>query len=245
MFLIINYTAFIPKKIIVKSIYSSLIELNKMNMKVLFFGSMIILLMACGSIREGLQLKQIQDKHYKTSFSVVYKPIAPILKKKYYWYKSNTIHQSLGDYSGQLLHGTYIQHYRTNQLAEKGQFQLGVKQGTWKKWFTNGQLKSISYWNQGFINGSYLKYTKTGDLDITGTYRNGVKHGVWISRIKKDTLYYKRGILYDKNLRKSFFKKKFKGKAIKNDSTSQDSISRPSIFKRIFKKKKTIMNDKS
>ena len=78
MFLIINYTAFIPKKIIVKSIYSSLIELNKINMKVLFFGSMIMLLMACGSIREGLQLKQIQDKYYKTSFSVVYKPIAPI-----------------------------------------------------------------------------------------------------------------------------------------------------------------------
>ena len=140
------------------------------------------------------------------------------LGKTYFWFRSGAIHQSTADAGGPLLVDHYAKFYKSKQLAEKGTFDKGLKDGIWKSWYENGNLSSIEKWKNGFRHGDYISYAENGDKKVEGNYRNHKKHGTWIDYVSKDTLVYKKGIVVPKKVK--------------------DTVKRESFFKRIFKRKK-------
>ncbi|MFK7748478.1 MAG: toxin-antitoxin system YwqK family antitoxin [Kordia sp.] len=142
----------------------------------------------------------------------------PKVEKTYFWYKSGEIHQSTADIGGAVLVNTYIKHYKSKQLAEKGIFDKGLKDGVWKNWYKNGNLSKIEKWRKGFRHGDFITYTKNGKKKVEGKYRNHKKHGIWINYVSHDTLVYKKGIIVPKK--------------------QKDTIKRAPFLKRIFKRKK-------
>jgi len=219
----------------------------------------VLLFFSCKPNAELLQKKKIQTIIYKEDCTVVLKKVKPSLNKTYFWYKSNEIHQSKGDYSGNLLQGKYVKHYITNELAEKGVFSYGLKKGEWKSWFKNGKLKAIDNWRDGKLSGKYFLHNDSGELVIKGKYSKGNKVGRWIDYVKKDTTLYKRGVVCVKkqkvkkdsitNAKASFlnrlFKKKEKTLQVKvtkkkRKTSTKQEVKKESFFTRIFKKK----NDK-
>ncbi|WP_452223473.1 toxin-antitoxin system YwqK family antitoxin [Lacinutrix chionoecetis] len=182
-----------------------------MKVKHLFI---ILLITSCGASKDSIHKKKIQTTQFKEDFSVTKESTFPKKDKTYYWYKSNEIHQSNRDYSGDILHGNYTKYYINNQLAEKGQFDFGLKTNQWKSWFENGQVKSIKNYSNGKLNGEFVLYSNKGEVLTSGRYYNNKKSGQWIDYISKDTLNYKQGIIVNKkdstgNNKKPFFKRLF------------------------------------
>ncbi len=89
---------------------------------------------------------QLADSLYDYRFTVIaVSREKPDLEKTYTWYMKNSIQVTQGNYSGKLLHGTYTKYYwKTNQLAEKGDYKYGLKEGAWQEWNNNG--KYIREW---------------------------------------------------------------------------------------------------
>lgn len=141
--------------------------------------------------------------------------------KLYYWYKSGAIHSSRSDIGGSVLHDSYTKYYKSSQLAEKGSFKLGLKDGIWKSWNEQGELQVVETWKKGFKHGIFKQYDSVGKMIVKGHYQNHKQHGTWIDYVKKDTLYYKDG-------------NKIIPKATNKD---QDGKEKESFFKRLFKKK--------
>lgn len=184
---------------------------------------------------KNLQRKVISDSEFDYSFHVSINE-QPKLKysKFYFWYKSGEIHSSQGDSSGDLLHGEYTKSYKSNNLAELGVFNKGLKNKIWKKWYKNGQLYEIANWKNGIKIGKYLQFSEEGDILIQGNYKDNNKHGVWVNQATNDTLYFKKGVKIGKPKKytkkpfvkrlKSFFKNLFKKKEknnLKKDSTAK------------------------
>jgi antitoxin component YwqK of YwqJK toxin-antitoxin module len=205
-----------------------------------------------------LQKKKIQTTTDKEDCVVILQEVSPSLNRTYYWYKSNEIHQSKGDYSGNLLHGNYVRHYITNELAEKGNFSYGLKKGEWKNWYKNGSLKTISNWKKGVLSGEYFLHNDSGELLLTGRYSKGEKVGKWVDYREKDTIRYKKGISVlkkekDTNVvnKDGFFKRLFKKKSndesikVQSVKPSDDKSKKVPFLKRVFRKKKTSSNVKS
>lgn len=139
------------------------------------------------------QRKVIQTQEFKEVCYVTSQEITPDINTVYFWYKSNEIFHSKGDYLGELLDGEYSKQLYTNQLIEKGFYARGVKTGTWKKWHANGKLKEISQWKEGKLDGAFYSFDANGKLIFKGKYRKGLKKGLWVEA--KDTLNYKKGIV--------------------------------------------------
>lgn len=167
-------------------------------------------------------------------------------EKVYYWFKSGAIHNSLAASGGLLLHSSFTKHYKSNQLAEKGEFHYGVKNGSWKEWYENGKIKRINSWKKGVKNGLFSSYDSLGNMIEKGYYKNNLKVNTWINYKTKDTIHYQKGNLIIKdslNKKEGFFKRIFK----KKDSTSkikskpkkikEEKPKKDNFFKRLFKKK--------
>lgn len=147
--------------------------------------------------------------------------------KEYYWFKSGEIHNSKGSANGYILHDSYSKFYRSNQLAEKGKFHYGLKDGVWKNWHENGQLKSFVNWHKGVKKGQYLTFDYNGEIILKGNYKNDKKVGEWINEKTKDTTYYDNGAP-QKVKQKGFIKRLFSKKAKK------EKVKKDSFFKRLF-----------
>ena len=182
-----------------------------------FFLLICVFIISCGVHPDYLQNKKIQTTAYKEDITVVTKSSLVSSYRTYYWYKSNEIHESKGGYGGHLLHNTYTKYFITNELQEQGKFVFGLKDGEWKEWYQNGQLKSVTNWVKGQRSGGYWFYNDEGELLTRGKYQQDKKKGKWINYVSKDTIVYKQG--------KPFVKKK------------KDTTQKESFFKRIFKKR--------
>lgn len=127
------------------------------------------------------------DQESRTSFMVVNpsfkekvnvtdksKKVKPNTALNYYWYHRNKVHQSQGDFAGELLHGAYVSFYRENQLKSKGAFKFGLKEGDWLYWRRNGTLEKKEHWKKGRLNGKQIQYTAEGKDSLIVSYRKGV-----------------------------------------------------------------------
>jgi antitoxin component YwqK of YwqJK toxin-antitoxin module len=204
--------------------------------------------------------KRISDAEFRYEFYTTNKAVNPEPDRQYFWFKGGAIHNSEYGLAGELLHSQYQKFYHSNQLAEAGKYDSGLKDGIWKTWFKNGTLQSNIYWNDGQKDGSYYAYDESGFLVEQGKFKNNKKHGRWINYISKDTLKYRDGKVILKKIKvkdttqnnkpgllKRMFTKKdsLKSGEIKTDkirNTPAQKTKKPGFLKRIFTKKEKIVN---
>ncbi|HEX9825416.1 MAG TPA: hypothetical protein VGA80_02370 [Flavobacteriaceae bacterium] len=167
--------------------------------------------------------------------------------KVYYWFRSGEIHQSLSSVGGNILHNMYSKYYRSNQLAEKGMFNYGLKTGVWKSWNENGMLNQYQEWYNGYKEGAFIRYDINGNIILKGAYKSNLKDGYWIDYIKKDTTYHKNNTAFkerpktfvERLLRKRDSLEKVEIKTERITKRKNDSIKRAKLkTERLLKKKK-------
>lgn len=114
----------------------------------------------------------------------------------YYWFLSGNIQHTRGGYSGKILEGEYTEFYPGDKLKTKGEFYLGLKNGTWTTWNEEGEHLSVVSWKKGVQHGSFKTYSSTGKLIQTGESKNGLLHGKIISYEENEIInitYFKEG----------------------------------------------------
>lgn len=97
----------------------------------------------------------------------------------YHWFKAQEIHTTVGGYSGRLLHNEFEKFDRDGNLVEQGQFEKGLKTGTWKTWYVSGAIETQSDWKKGRLHGIVRKYNDAGALVLYAEYKNGMLHGTY------------------------------------------------------------------
>lgn len=204
------------------------------------------------SFNNDLQKKIFRNGEFDVECYVSLKKIKSFDEDKlYYWFKSGEIHESKYGVGGFVLHNEYSKFYASNQLAEQGMFSFGLKDGVWKTWYKNGQLKEVIGWSKGRKNGDYVSYDSEGNEIEKGRFRSNLKTGDWINLKTKDTITFKKGTLFiEENQPKkdNFFKRLFKKKDKTESETEAENIKeeqpkKDNFFKRLFKKKDKTESD--
>ena len=190
--------------------------------------SLLVLLLV--SFDEPKLKKRITDKEFKYEFYVTDKSPQVKPERVYYWFKGGAIHNSESGISGELLDDVFNKFYLSNQLAEQGAFNRGLKKGAWKTWHANGTLESFQYWDEGRRNGNYKRYSDSGTLIEKGRYRANKKQGQWIDFSTNDT------VVFDKG---NIVPKKIVVKPLPKEPSveSEPGTKKPGFFKRLFTKK--------
>lgn len=221
----------------------------------------LLVLLSTLFFKVDTQRKIINTPHYNYEFYVLVNNVGASIDsdKMIYWYRSREIHNSIGASGGNLLHGQYQKSYKSSQLAEKGEFEFGLKKGEWNTWYESGLLKEVIDYKDGARHGLYTSFDSNGNMLDRGVYRKGKKKGKWIENAL-DTLKYRKGIIKAprdtsntivKKLKK-FFKKKEKDslkspKKLKTKIKKNDA-GKKSFFRKIldlFKKKEIDPLEKS
>ncbi len=182
-------------------------------------------------------------------------------KKFYFWYRSQHVMSTQGSSSGSLLHGKFEGFFNNDQLAQKGQFRKGLKQGEWNYWRESGTLRYTENWRHGHLRrqnwytdeGAVHKTVRvsgktttllSGDTLII-VRQKGRKEVHTIRDHNGDVIAEK--IYYDTVLHgksKTFENGKVtstvvyeNGEIVKNKEAETDSEKRESFFKNLFKRK--------
>jgi hypothetical protein len=90
--------------------------------------------------------------------------------KFYFWYKAQKVLSTQGGASGQLLNGDFEAFHENKQLAQKGTFRKGLKEGKWMYWRKDGTLITIENWKQGKYAGTKELFNEKGELIETCKY---------------------------------------------------------------------------
>jgi len=97
------------------------------------------------------------------------RPVKPKSGKKYYWYGTNRIQSTVGDYTGRVLDGTYMAFDDSGSLIEKGIFEKGLKEGRWVTWYRDGEVRYCMKYHRGVagdtIRSNWIKKLFSGKSD--------------------------------------------------------------------------------
>lgn len=172
------------------------------------------------------------DYTIKTSVSNTTKKHKVDEELTYYWYASNKIMATKGDFDGKLIDGPYVSFYLSSNLKEKGNFKNGLKMGKWISWYENGKIDEITYWSNGKKSGSYKKFNEDESLSISANYKN--------DKLKGTKTEYVDGQITSQ-------KKYKRGKEIikKEKSSTKKSIHLKEKISTIFRKKQKQPKEKS
>ncbi len=91
----------------------------------------------------------------------------------YYWFQKDQLNRNAGGYSGELLQGQYMVFDNQNRLITLGQFDSGLKTGTWKYWYSNGNLRMIQNWKNSSLDGEVMHFDRAGEITAYYEYKNG------------------------------------------------------------------------
>ncbi len=101
------------------------------------------------------------------------------------------------------LHGTCVVYYPADpqkkeiKKYEVTRYKNGVKEGSWKQYYTSGKLKAEGNYKDGYFDGRIKWYFSSGRVEIEGFYKHTVKNGFWKFYENDGTLkkkiYYKEG----------------------------------------------------
>jgi len=130
-----------------------------------------------GYTQDKKELRHTTTDEFKCDFYVDLNSTTRLHKDtvQYFWFKSQAIHVTQGGSDGKLLDGPFSKFYHSGQLAEKGVFRQGLKQGEWKAWYESGKLKSVYSYRSGMAKGRYFLYNDNGELIESGKIKNGVR----------------------------------------------------------------------
>ncbi len=139
-------------------------------MRYAYFILFIGLLVGCSQINSN-NYPTYRDITIKTDSSYIYTQtlvkvvkIETVNNLRYYWYSNEKISSNTGGFAGSLLNGTYKVMSSDNRLIEQGLFVNGLKDGVWKYWYGNGNLKRIEVWKKGIQKPSPVEYDIEGNL---------------------------------------------------------------------------------
>ncbi len=124
-----------------------------------------------------LHTVSIRQDSFTCDFQILISEQAKAHLKKglcYFWFRNGQLESSIEGYTGSLLHGKFEKFDPEGRLAEKGRFDLGLKDGDWTRWDKAGIIGTTERWKKG-----YIKYRKTIDKDtvITELFRNNLLQG--------------------------------------------------------------------
>jgi|GEM_PF-3869507 len=105
----------------------------------------------------------------------------------YWFWHQQQLQTRMGDYTGQLLHGSYVKQLRDGTLLQKGEFAWGLPDGTWRPWAPAGALVAMEGWKRGLRDGEARYYNEQGQLIAEGEYAEGLQHGEWTERAPNGT----------------------------------------------------------
>ena len=73
--------------------------------------------------------------------------------------------------------GSWVKYWDNGQLNYKGDFKNGKSEGSWIGYWDNGQLMYKGYYKNGKSDGSWVSYKQDGTVwkEFTGTFKNGKK----------------------------------------------------------------------
>ncbi len=117
------------------------------------------------------------DSVVKTQTSSNFQKKKILSGSPYYWYGAGRINVNQGSYSGKVLHGKYEVFDKNNRLVRQGNFDYGLKQGTWTTWFINGIKKEETSYNDGLLTGERVVYSPEGKLISKERFHKGLLHG--------------------------------------------------------------------
>lgn len=97
------------------------------------------------------------------------------LRHTYFWFENGRINSSQGAYSGKLLHGNFKSYYsESKRLLVAGQFDHGLKTGSWLSWYGNGNLMQRRMYKDGMLDGFFVQYDSSGRAVETLKYRKDI-----------------------------------------------------------------------
>ena len=125
----------------------------------------------------------------------------------YYWHRNGQLRSTLGDFSGNILHGNSQEFDKSGRLLRKGTYHYGTKDGEWKSWDRNGDLIQFEKWDRGFLTKrkSY-ENSKCTIENFRKNQLNGRK--IVLSNNREESVeHYKKGVkcLQNKRTLKSYF----------------------------------------
>lgn len=91
--------------------------------------------------------------------------------KFYFWLKAQQVHATQGYSSGLLLHGEFQGFYGNKQLAQRGYFYKGLKNGEWLYWNAEGIMTHLEYWRSGVKVGTEKSFSGEGKLLAQTKYK--------------------------------------------------------------------------
>ena len=82
-----------------------------------------------------------------------------------------------GDYSDDEKNGEWK--FTSGDYTEEGKYILGLKDGTWKAFYSDGTLKHKGNYIQGNPEGTHQYFYENGTLKEEQNYRMGLRHKTW------------------------------------------------------------------
>ncbi|MDR1172249.1 MAG: toxin-antitoxin system YwqK family antitoxin [Bacteroidales bacterium] len=95
----------------------------------------------------------------------------------YSYYTKAVSHRA--EYMAGKHHGKEQSFYPNGKVAEETIWENDLKNGPWKQFFENGQLKSTCTYVNDKLDGLFTTYFLDGTKEIEGLYRNDTPDGEW------------------------------------------------------------------
>ena len=120
----------------------------------------------------------------------------------YYWLHNQTIGRTQGSYFGKLLDRKFYCINQDGNLILEGEFEDGIKNGSWKKWNKSGELVEELNYQDGLLEGSAFRVVNDSTRH-NFEYKRGLLNGKYFEIVNdevKRVLSYRKGkIKKDKN----------------------------------------------
>ncbi|MBN2522901.1 MAG: toxin-antitoxin system YwqK family antitoxin [Bacteroidales bacterium] len=139
-----------------------------------------------GEVRVIMQFNQNSD-YVKTKF--FYNDGELAAEGTYFQEKKDSTWNYFSFYTGTLTstevynkgvkHGTEKQYYPNGQVSEEIDWVNNAKHGIWNQYFDDGTLKLKTSYSYNQLNGPYTLYWPNGNLLIMGHHLDNKRHGTW------------------------------------------------------------------
>jgi hypothetical protein len=106
----------------------------------------------------------------------------------YHWYSNGRLYSNQGGYSGNLLHGEYLEYDPEGTLILKGYYDKGLRSGRWTYWYREGSVRETIEYEGGLLNGRTIRYGEDGRICYYATYRDDLLHGE-VNTVANDSLF--------------------------------------------------------
>lgn len=95
-----------------------------------------------------------------------------------YLFQGNSIGTGPTAQNGTITVNDWQFNYPAGNKQAVGEFNLkGDKNGVWKYYYFNGQLKGVEHVKDGLADGENIDYFQNGNVSVTGNYKSGKKQG--------------------------------------------------------------------